>query len=404
MSLTNIPVNTHRPARLFPSLGVATLAVGLLLAGPASARLNRRASETPSPAVVAEGSAPGESVPNAPAAPSGEGSGEAAGASPPAESGARSTRSRGARALRAGRCAISIEVAPRQIASGESPTIAGALVCGQSSGAGGQVVTLYQRPHGAGAAGVIVDGTATTEANGSFRLTAGALNASSVLYVRCAGAHSARVALRVTSQITFIGSPDAAHLLVAGGHSHSGQNTVRFSGTVKPAGEDATVTLQRKGAGRDGHWNRIAATSVAVDGSYSIAHTFRVTGEVDVRAVVRTRGHTVVGVSQPLTYEISHEQNPRLTIEASAGPLSHGQSVTISGVAGRADHPVTLLARTQGSEFTAVASGMTDGAGSYTFIQSPTQSTAYRVTEGARRSTVLFEGVTPEPAAAAAAR
>ena len=371
MSVTNIYIPTRRPTRLFASLSVATLSLSLLLASPVSARMTRGSAETSTSGAPVSGSA---------------------------RAGAR---------LR-GQCQISIETTAGQIAAGEAPTLFGTLVCAEPASAAGQLVSLYQRQRGSGAGGATVDGTTITKSDGSYRLSAAALDADSFLYVRCAGARSAHIMLRLSAQITLSGAPDGAQLLIARRDSVTpAQNTVRFSGTVNPAGAAAgaggVVILQRMDARRAGHWHRIGVTPLGAGGVYSITRSFRVSGEVIVRAVVRTGHHSLLGISQPLTYHVSHEQNARLTILASADPIPDGQSVTISGVAARANHPVTLLARTPGSGFTPVARSMTDGAGNYSFIQSPVQSTAYRVTAGAGRSTVLLVGVAPALTAATAA-
>jgi hypothetical protein len=100
-----------------------------------------------------------------------------------------------------------------------------------------------------------------------------------------------------------------------------------------------------------------------------------------------------------LTYEISQAQNPALTIESSADPITFGGSVVISGklagkVSGDRNEPVTLYARTHGQRFTAVAQSTTNPEGDYSFpAQSPANSTFYRVRSTHRRSAVLYEGV-----------
>jgi hypothetical protein len=95
-----------------------------------------------------------------------------------------------------------------------------------------------------------------------------------------------------------------------------------------------------------------------------------------------------------LTYEISQAQNPQLTINASADPISDGQAVTISGaLAAGAKQPITLFAHARGGKFAPVASTTTGAAGNYTFTQSPRTSTFYQVRAGGKTSAALFEGV-----------
>jgi 2-polyprenyl-6-methoxyphenol hydroxylase-like FAD-dependent oxidoreductase len=100
------------------------------------------------------------------------------------------------------------------------------------------------------------------------------------------------------------------------------------------------------------------------------------------------------GISNTLSYSISQRQNPGLTINSSADPIAHGQSIQLTGtLAGGASQPVTLLARTPGGGWATIEKGTTDAAGGYSFTQSPPQSTFYRVTGPNVHSTVLFEGV-----------
>ena len=113
-----------------------------------------------------------------------------------------------------------------------------------------------------------------------------------------------------------------------------------------------------------------------------------------VRTVVHTGRHNVAAVSEPVSYASPQPQNPQLTIQTSADPISYGQSVTITGVAaGAPSQPVTLLAHTRGGAFAVVASATTDEAGNYTFTQAPLQNTSYRVADAATSSTVVFEAV-----------
>jgi hypothetical protein len=298
---------------------------------------------------------------------------------------------------RQGGCQAEIGVASSTITAGESATLAGSLVCAVSAGAAEQTVTIYQ--HDVGTPGFSVAGSATTEASGAYRFTTGELETNGVFYVRCQGARSERVSVKVAPLVTISPSPEDTQLSIAGRRGDAGasaSNTVTFAGTVGPDAAGARVVLQRESSTVEENWLRIGVGEVGPDGAYSITHTFSIPGSANIRVVVRARG-LLAGVSEPLSYQIAQRQNPRLTIQASPGPLSYGQSVTLSGTAAGGAHvPLTLLARTRDSAFAPVATVMTDAAGSYTFpAQSPLRSMLYRVTGARSSSATLFEAVKP---------
>ena len=92
------------------------------------------------------------------------------------------------------------------------------------------------------------------------------------------------------------------------------------------------MILQRQNAATGNDWHRIDLGHVLHrTGSYSITHTFVVPGDANIRVLVRSRRRNIPSPSNVLTYEISQAQNPNLTIQASADPISYGQSVTIIG-------------------------------------------------------------------------
>lgn len=369
------------------------LALALVLPVPVSARVSRvRGAETSgSTAPTAETPTSAEPVAGAPSPPSDAPAGEPQ----PAESSGPAIRERSPRADLARACEISIEVSSPQITAGESPTVSGQLTCEEAANEAEQEVTLYQRQRGAGGSGLTVVGTATTETDGAYHFTPPAIDADTVFYVHCMHARSPHLMVKVAAQVTLGGTPEGGQLFIDPGHSRSvARNTVTFTGSVSPAPEGAIVVLQRENSRRDEHWQRIGITQVGPEGTYSITHTFRIPGEVTVRAIVRDRGHSGSNASEPLSYEVSQRENPRLTIETSADPISDGQPVKITGVvAGAANRAVTLLARTPGNRFATVATGTTDGAGNYTFTESPVRNTIYRVTSTAKKSTPLFEAV-----------
>jgi hypothetical protein len=304
-----------------------------------------------------------------------------------------------------GRCRININVMPGLITAGESTEVSGRLLCNRRANAAGKVVKLYA--HVAGSAGFVPVQSTTTETNGSYKFSTAAEDANTSFYVRSHGAQSGRRRLRVAAAVTLSGPPEGTQLLTGP------PNQVTFTGTVNPADVGARVILQRQNAATGGDdWHPIGVGQVIAGGIYSITHVFRVPGDANIRVLVRSSGLNIPSPSNILEYEISQAQNPNLTINASADPITFGQSVTISGVlAGAKIMPVTLLARTDQTRFSPVAQTNTDAQGNYSFpAQMPVNSTLYRVTAAdpacatarpgvaacaARllKSAVLYEGV-----------
>ncbi len=298
-----------------------------------------------------------------------------------------------------GNCKVKINVAPPVIQAGESALVFGTLLCPGGTSAAGQTVTVFQSS--AGTPGVSTAGTTATDAGGNFQLTSPALLTNSAFHATAGGAQSASKNVKVSSKVSLSGPPDGAQLFTAAGpFLHSGhrraRNTVTFTGTVSPADAGATVVLQRENATGNEEWHRIGLGQVGPGGVYSISHTFAAAGDANIRVVVRALRLNTRGASEALSYEISQAQNPALTIQSSADPISYGQPVKISGTtASGAGTTLTLMARTRlQSSFAPVASTVSTGAGAYTFpVQSPLKSTFYRVTGAGKTSAQLFEGV-----------
>ena len=287
-----------------------------------------------------------------------------------------------------GRCSVNINVAPRQISSGDSVVVFGQLRCRPARLAAGQTVTLLQRTVEAPGYGPVQ--TTTTGPLGFYELTLPGVSANSSFFVRSHGAASGRRTVKVAAEVTLSGPPEGTQLLTGVA------NRVTFTGTVSPADAGALVVLQRQNAVTGNEWHRIDFGQVSAGGSFSITHTFRVPGDANIRVLVRSQRRNVPSPSDVLNYEVSQAQNPNLTIAASADPISYGQSVTISGTAAAAAHqPLTLETRTARQHgFAPVAEIMTDGAGNYTFpAQSPIQSSYYEVQGAGKHSAVLYEGV-----------
>lgn len=273
-----------------------------------------------------------------------------------------------------GTCRLTLEAAPHRIAAGDSVLAFGVLTCGNGASVAGQTVQLFEHPFGT--PGFKLVQSTTTDPHGFYEMTQADVLTNSAFFVRAGGAQSGGRHVLVEAQVTLSGPP-AGTMLFTGAH-----NEVTFTGTVNPADAGARVILQRQNALTGNEWHRIDTGMVGPEGGFTIVHRFLVPGDANIRALVRSQGRNVPGVSNELTYEISQAENPRLTINASADPIAFGQSVTISGVAaGHANQPVTLLARTVRQRgFAPVAQTTTNGAGEYTFPpQSPVNSTLYKV-------------------------
>jgi hypothetical protein len=285
-------------------------------------------------------------------------------------------------------CRINIRVAPRSVGAGQAALAYGQLKCGISNSDSEQTVTLYE--HSEGSPGFTTDGTATSDKNGFYSLTTGPETTDTEFYAVADEAQSGKRALQVSAQVTLNGPAETTQLLT--GRKHQ----VIFTGTVSPFEAGATVVLQRQNALTGNDWHRIEAGVVKAGGVYSIAHTFVVPGDSNIRVLVRSNRRVIASASNELNYVISQTQNPNLTIASSADPIPYGSSVTIGGtVAGGKATSVTLLAHSASQTgFAPVAVVNTDSSGNYTFpAQSPLVSTFYRVKDSTTGSAVLYEGV-----------
>jgi hypothetical protein len=291
-----------------------------------------------------------------------------------------------------GRCAVNLNVAPREITAGDPVLAYGRLICNRRVNAAGQTVSLLE--HSFGTPGYTVVQSTSTGPLGFYELTQSGVQTNSSFFVRSHGAQSGRRRVRVAAQVTLAGPPEGTQILTGA------SNAVTFTGSVIPADAGARVILQRQNALTGNEWRRIGDGTVGPEGAFSIAHTFIVPGDANLRVLVRSHGMNIPSPSNVLTYEISQAQNPKLTINASADPIVYQQSVTISGVAaGLLSTPVTLFERTTSQHgFAPVSEVTTNAGGEYTFpAQSPVYDTFYQVRTGAKasgeRSAVLFEGV-----------
>lgn len=291
---------------------------------------------------------------------------------------------------RGGRCGVSINVVPRQIVAGEPVVIFGRLRCANQANAAGREVRLFHHLIGQGGGFSYVQ-SATTDPAGFYVITSadGVVETNRSWYVRALSARSATKRIRVAAAVTLSG-PTEGQLLT--GYP----NRVTFTGTVSPADAGARVILQRQNASTGSDWRHIGNGVVTSSGTFTIVHTFVVPGDANVRVLVRSQRRNIPSSSNVLGYAISQAENPQLTIQASADPITFGESVTISGkLQGGANQPVTLLARGRHQHgFAHIAQTTTNGAGEYSFpAQSPINNTFYRVTSASQASAVLYQGV-----------
>jgi hypothetical protein len=288
-----------------------------------------------------------------------------------------------------GRCRININVAPRQITAGDPVVIFGRLVCQNRANDANQTVKLFHNVAHAGGFTYIQQTTTDSTGFYEFARADGVVETNRAWLVRAHGAQSGRKSVKVAAQVTLSGPTEGSQLLTGPA------NKVTFTGTVNPADVGARVILQRQNAVTGNEWRRIDAGTVLAGGNYTIIHRFIVPGDANIRVLVRSQGRNIPSPSNVLQYEITQAQNPNLTIQSSADPISAGQSVVISGtVAGAVNQPVTLLAHVREQSFAPIAEVMTDASGNYSFpAQSPINSTFYKVSAGVKSSAVLFEGV-----------
>lgn len=306
-----------------------------------------------------------------------------------------------------GHCKLTINVAPRFVQAGEAAEAFGQLTCKNGQSTAGQPVTIVQRSSGAPAP---TSGAATTDGLGNYRFVSGALQTNSLFRASVSGAHSGARRVTVAANVSLSTPPtpsDGSELLTGAGlflgpNGHRltrVSNRITFAGTVSAAEQGAEVILQRQNTVLGEGWHRVDRGVVQAGGAFSIAHVFRVPGDANMRVVVRPFRFNGRGVSETRSYEVSQAQNPLLTIQSSANPLTYEQPTTISGALGgaaaTAGTPVTLLARTRLQHAFAVVGQTTTGAGGkYEFpAQKPLQSAFYRVTGAGQLSAVLFEGV-----------
>jgi hypothetical protein len=285
---------------------------------------------------------------------------------------------------------LTIAAVPKHILAGEAVLIYGHLT---GSDDANQLIRLYHRvnPH----LGYSLVGTTHTDASGFYEFT------------RADG-------IVTTNRSWFVRGPDASHSrtvresvqalvsLTTATTTVDTRHTVTFVGDVQPAHPFQRIWLQvRSGSGDD--WRTIKAGVTRGGSGYRIDYRWSIPGSYDVRTALSSDSRNVRSYSDPVSLTVEQAQRPYFSINSSSPAIRYGDSATLSGVLDKvgtttADDgvPVTLLARTAGGTFTAVANTVTGAGGSYHFTVSPSANTRYevRVTLNAHRHTsVLFEAV-----------
>ena len=284
-----------------------------------------------------------------------------------------------------GRHNISITVSDNPVVAGDQLVIFGRL---KGPNNGHRVVTLWHRINPRPKFTPVQQTTTDGQGFYAFFRSQGVVNSNRNWYVRSLGARSRTVHERVFSLVTLSGPADGSNLLTGPAHK------VTFTGTVAPFTAGDQVVLQRQSSDKGKGWHTIDRGRVQPGGSFSITHTFRVPGDADIRVLVKGTRRNIASASNVLSYQISQAQNPNLTLNPSADPITVGQSVMLTGtLAGGGGQTVTLFAKTHGQQLAQVGQTTADPSGNYTFTQTPLHNTIYQVKGGGKSSAQLFEGV-----------
>jgi hypothetical protein len=167
-----------------------------------------------------------------------------------------------------------------------------------------------------------------------------------------------------------------------------------FSGTVSPPHTGERVLLQRSAG--DDRWHTIDRARIGAGGAYTIVHRFAVPGDAGLRVAFPGDRRNSASASTELSDTVSQKQNPDLTLNSSADPISEGGSTDLSGTLAGVSAPtlVTLYSHVHQRNWAPVATTQTDASGNYTFAgQMPVFSTFYQVRGAGKASAVLYEGV-----------
>ena len=285
---------------------------------------------------------------------------------------------------------LTISAVPSHIMAGEPVLIYGHLA---GPGNADQLIRLYHRvnPHLA----YSLIGTTHTDAAGFYEFTRadGVVDTNRSWFVRGPNSsHSRTVFESVQSLVSLTADKTTADT----------RHPIAFTGTIDPAHPFQRIWLQeRSGTGDD--WHTIKAGFTRAGSTYRIDYRWSIAGAYDVRTVLSGDRRDRRSYSDPVSVIIQQAQRPYLSINSSAPVIRYGSAANVSGVLDKvgtttpdAGVPVTLLARTATTKYTAIATTTTGADGSYSFSESPQSNTLYvvRVTLTASRHTsALLEAV-----------
>jgi hypothetical protein len=285
---------------------------------------------------------------------------------------------------------LTIRAVPSHIMAGEPVLIYGRLA---GSGNADQLIRLYHRVNPRRAYSLI--GTTHTDASGFYEFTRadGIVDTNRSWFVRGPDRSHSR---------TVFESVQALVSLTADKTTAETRRPIAFTGNIEPAHPFQRIWLQERSATGD-DWHTIKAGFTRADSSYRIDYLWSIPGARDVRTVLSGDRRDRRSDSDPVSVIIQQAQRPFFSINTSAPVIKFGSAVTLSGVLDKvgtttpdAGVPVTLLARTAATRYTAIATTMTGADGSYSFSESPQSNTLYvvRVTLTASRHTsALLEAV-----------
>jgi hypothetical protein len=285
---------------------------------------------------------------------------------------------------------LTIRNVPSHIMAGEPVLIYGHLA---GPGNAGQLIRLYHRvnPH----FGYSLISTTHTDASGFYEFTRadGIVDTNRSWFVRGPDqSHSRTVYERVQALVSLSADKLATDT----------RHPVAFTGAIDPAHPFQRISLQvRRGTGDD--WRTVKSGFTRAGSTYTIDYRWSIPGNYDVRTVLSGDRRDLRSYSAPVSVTVQQAERPFFSINSSAPVIQYGSSATISGVLDKVGTttpdpgvPVTLLARTAGTAYTAIATTTTGTNGSYSFSQTPQHNTLYvvRVTLTAGRHTsALLEAV-----------
>jgi hypothetical protein len=283
--------------------------------------------------------------------------------------------------------AVSINVTPNQISSGDPLLIYGRLTGPNHAG---RPVVLFHKIAGQPTFTPVQHGT--TDANGfySFVRAAGVVTTNRRWFARSVGADSRKVAVRVAANVS-LDTPPATVVT---------NQPVTFTGHLAPAGPhvgDRVFLQSQSGASGEG-WRDIDRGKVAAGGAFSITHRFTQPGTKSLRVVFKGDRFNTRDTSDEADLVVQQRQNPKLTLNQSSPSIKVGESLTLSGQltgSGNGGKPLTLYAHENNHPYVAVATTTTASDGSYSFTQQPLHNTVFQVrgANGKPKSAQVFEGV-----------